>query len=218
MGDQVEGIDEPVGFVALYGLGRQTGAELGALIGEKPPIRGAGREAERQACARAFDEFAAHKVYGRIPAFNEPAKKAVSWQGGRRRATFASTSGVPTGRWSTARSGASRDRREWRSRSGSGSAELIADGGAAGGRGRVLPLPAVPRRRGSDAHPAGRAVRVAGALPVIVREIPGARAARRDVALRLPGSRDGGRADRPLEGRLVADRPDQPLRPRPGPR
>lgn len=79
----VDGVAEPVGFVALYGLGRQTGAELGAMVGEKAPIRGAGREAERQACARAFDEFGAHKVYGRIPAFNEPAKKAVQWLGWR---------------------------------------------------------------------------------------------------------------------------------------
>lgn len=75
------GIDEPVGFTALYGLGRQTGAELGAMIGDPAPIRGAGREAERQTCARAFDEFGAHKVYGRIPAFNEPAKRAVKWLG-----------------------------------------------------------------------------------------------------------------------------------------
>lgn len=77
----VEGVSEPVGFTALYGLNRQTGAELGVLIGDRSPVRGAGREAERQTCGRAFDEFGAHKVYGRIPAFNTPAKKAVAWMG-----------------------------------------------------------------------------------------------------------------------------------------
>jgi RimJ/RimL family protein N-acetyltransferase len=44
---------------------------------------GLGREAERLTIAKAFDEFGAHKVYGRIPATNEGAKKAVAslgWQ------------------------------------------------------------------------------------------------------------------------------------------
>jgi RimJ/RimL family protein N-acetyltransferase len=77
----VEGVDEPVGFTALYGLFRQTGVELGIMIGDPSPIRGTGREGERQACGKAFEEFGAHKVYGRIPAFNIPAKKAVAWMG-----------------------------------------------------------------------------------------------------------------------------------------
>ena len=37
---EVEGIDEPVGFTALYGLFRQTAPELGALIGDDPGARG----------------------------------------------------------------------------------------------------------------------------------------------------------------------------------
>ena len=78
---EVEGLDEPVGFTALYGLFRQTAPELGALIGDPPGARGVGREAERLTVAKAFEEFGAHRVYGRIPAFNAPAKKAVSWQG-----------------------------------------------------------------------------------------------------------------------------------------
>lgn len=78
---EVEGLDEPVGFTALYGLFRQTAPELGALIGDPPGTRGVGREAERLTVAKAFEEFGAHRVYGRIPAFNAPAKKAVSWQG-----------------------------------------------------------------------------------------------------------------------------------------
>ena len=78
---EVEGLEEPVGFTALYGLFRQTAPELGALIGDNPGARGVGREAERLTVAKAFEEFGAHRVYGRIPAFNGPAKKAVTWQG-----------------------------------------------------------------------------------------------------------------------------------------
>lgn len=78
---EVEGHTEPVGFTALYGLRGQLPPELGAMIGEKVRGRGVGREAERQTVAFAFEEFGAHRVYGRIPAFNAPAKRAVSWQG-----------------------------------------------------------------------------------------------------------------------------------------
>ncbi len=78
---EVEAIDEPVGFTALYGLFRQTAPELGALIGDPPGARGVGREAERLTVAKAFEEFGAHRVYGRIPASNAAAKKAVIWQG-----------------------------------------------------------------------------------------------------------------------------------------
>jgi ribosomal-protein-alanine N-acetyltransferase len=77
---EVEGHDEPVGFTALYGVRRQLAPELGAMIGEKVRGRGVGREAERLTVAKAFEEFDAHRVYGRIPAFNGPAKKAVTWQ------------------------------------------------------------------------------------------------------------------------------------------
>ena len=40
-----------------------------------------GREAERLTNLKAFEEFGAHKVYGRIPATNEAAKKAVIYNG-----------------------------------------------------------------------------------------------------------------------------------------
>ena len=50
------------------------------MIGEKVRGRGVGREAERLTVAKGFEEFGAHRVYGRIPAFNGPAKKAVTWQ------------------------------------------------------------------------------------------------------------------------------------------
>jgi [ribosomal protein S5]-alanine N-acetyltransferase len=79
---EVEGTAEPIGFTALYGLRRQLAPELGAMIGEQPARgRGVGREAERLTVAKAFEEYGAHRVYGRIPAFNEAAKKAVTWQG-----------------------------------------------------------------------------------------------------------------------------------------
>lgn len=73
----VEGRDEPVGFTALYGLGRQTAPELGAMIGDEVRGRGIGREAERLTLKRAFEELGAHKVYGRIPATNVAAKRVV---------------------------------------------------------------------------------------------------------------------------------------------
>jgi len=78
----VEGIEEPVGFTALYGLRRQTAPELGAIMGdERVRGKGGGREAERLTNLKAFEEFGAHKVYGRIPATNEAAKKAVIYNG-----------------------------------------------------------------------------------------------------------------------------------------
>jgi RimJ/RimL family protein N-acetyltransferase len=78
----VEGIDEPVGYTALYGLGRETAPELGAIVGDdRVRGMGVGREAERLTNLKAFEEFGAHKVYGRIPATNEAAKKAVIYNG-----------------------------------------------------------------------------------------------------------------------------------------
>ena len=53
-----------------------------------PGARGVGREAERLTVAKAFEEFGAHRVYGRIPAFNGPAKKAVTWQGWQHEGTM----------------------------------------------------------------------------------------------------------------------------------
>jgi ribosomal-protein-alanine N-acetyltransferase len=77
----VEGYGEPVGFTALYGLFRQTAPELGALIGDDVRGKGVGRRAEALTIKKAFDEFGAHRVYGRIPARNEIAKKTVASQG-----------------------------------------------------------------------------------------------------------------------------------------
>jgi RimJ/RimL family protein N-acetyltransferase len=77
----VEGHDEPVGFTALYGLSRDTGPELGALIGDDVRGKGVGRRAEALTLAKAFDEFGVHRVYGEIPAFNEVAKRTVAGLG-----------------------------------------------------------------------------------------------------------------------------------------
>ena len=86
----VEGHAEPVGFTALYGLGRQTAPELGALIGEDVRGMGVGRRAEALTIAKAFDEFGAHRVYGRIPAYNEAAKRVVTSLGWRHEGTMRS--------------------------------------------------------------------------------------------------------------------------------
>jgi RimJ/RimL family protein N-acetyltransferase len=84
----VEGYDEPVGFTALYGLFRQTAPELGALIGDDVRGKGVGRRAEALTIAKAFDEFGSHRVYGRIPARNEVAKKTVTSLGWKHEGTM----------------------------------------------------------------------------------------------------------------------------------
>src|SRR3954466_8624230 len=84
----VEGHGEPVGFTALYGLRRQTAPELGALIGDDVRGKGVGRKAEALTIARAFDEHGAHRVYGRIPAYNEAAKRVVTSLGWRHEGTM----------------------------------------------------------------------------------------------------------------------------------
>jgi RimJ/RimL family protein N-acetyltransferase len=84
----VEGYEEPVGFTALYGLFRQTAPELGALIGDDVRGQGVGRRAEALTIAKAFDEYGAHRVYGRIPARNEIAKKTVTSLGWRHEGTM----------------------------------------------------------------------------------------------------------------------------------
>src|SRR5512134_577344 len=82
---EVEGMEEAVGYTALYGLHRQTAPELGAIVGdERIAGKGVGREAERLTNKKAYEEFGAHKVYGRIPATNEAAKKAVIYNGWQR--------------------------------------------------------------------------------------------------------------------------------------
>ena len=74
----VESRAEPVGFTALYGLSRESGPELGALIGDEVRRGGIGRRAEALTIAKAFDELGAHRVYGEIPSFNEAAKRTVT--------------------------------------------------------------------------------------------------------------------------------------------
>ncbi|HWC09514.1 MAG TPA: GNAT family N-acetyltransferase, partial [Solirubrobacterales bacterium] len=84
----VEGYEEPVGFTALYGLFRQTAPELGALIGDDVRGKGVGRRAEALTIRKAFEEYGAHRVYGRIPARNEVAKKTVAGLGGKHEGTM----------------------------------------------------------------------------------------------------------------------------------
>ena len=75
----VEGHAEPVGFT-----------ELGALIGDDVRGKGVGRRAEALTIAKAIDEFGAHRVYGRIPAYNEAAKRVVTSLGWRHEGTLRS--------------------------------------------------------------------------------------------------------------------------------
>lgn len=84
----VEGHEQPVGFTALYGLDGQMAPELGCLIGDEVRGKGVGRRAEALTIAKAFNEFGAHRVYGRIPAANEAAKRVVTSLGWRYEGTM----------------------------------------------------------------------------------------------------------------------------------
>lgn len=79
----VSGRDEPVGFTALYGLRRDSGPELGALIGDELRSQGVGRRAEALTIDKGFREFDVQRIYGEIPVFNEPAKRTVAGLGWR---------------------------------------------------------------------------------------------------------------------------------------
>ena len=81
----LEGADEPVGFVALFGLDRQTGPELAVLVGDPAAWgKGVAREAERQACIHAFEDHGAHRIHAEIPVSNQAAQKVVTFLGFRR--------------------------------------------------------------------------------------------------------------------------------------
>ena len=78
----LDGGDEPVGFVALFGLQRETGPELAVLVGDPEAWgKGVAREAERQACIHAFDDYGAHRIHAEIPATNGAAQKVVTFLG-----------------------------------------------------------------------------------------------------------------------------------------
>ncbi len=75
----------PVGFVALFGLQRDTGPELAVLVGEPEAWgKGVAREAERQACVEAFESLGAHRIHAEIPATNHAAQKVVTHLGFQR--------------------------------------------------------------------------------------------------------------------------------------
>ena len=85
----IDGEDAAVGFVALFGLDRQLGPELAVLIGDPSAWgKGVAREAERQACNRAFSEYDAHRIHAEIPATNEAAQKVVTFLGFRHEGTM----------------------------------------------------------------------------------------------------------------------------------
>jgi ribosomal-protein-alanine N-acetyltransferase len=81
----VDGANEPVGFVALFGLEREIGPELAVLVGDPDAWgKGVAREAERQACVHAFEEHGAHRIHAEIPATNRAAQKVVTHLGFKR--------------------------------------------------------------------------------------------------------------------------------------
>jgi ribosomal-protein-alanine N-acetyltransferase len=81
----IDGSDQAVGFVALFGLERETGPELAVLVGDPEAWgKGVAREAERQACIHAFDDYAAHRIHAEIPATNAAAQKVVTHLGFQR--------------------------------------------------------------------------------------------------------------------------------------
>jgi ribosomal-protein-alanine N-acetyltransferase len=77
--------EDAVGFVALFGLNRETGPELAVLVGDPAAWgKGVAREAERQACIHAFDDYSAHRIHAEIPATNAAAQKVVTFLGFQR--------------------------------------------------------------------------------------------------------------------------------------
>jgi RimJ/RimL family protein N-acetyltransferase len=69
---------EPVGFTALYGVGRQTAPELGILIGDRAVWgHGVGTQAQRLTIEQAFSTFDAHRVMELILADNRRARYVV---------------------------------------------------------------------------------------------------------------------------------------------
>ena len=78
----IDGSEDAVGFVALFGLERELGPELAVLIGDPAAWgKGVAREAERQACIEAFETHDAHRVHAEIPATNHAAQKVVTFLG-----------------------------------------------------------------------------------------------------------------------------------------
>jgi RimJ/RimL family protein N-acetyltransferase len=81
----IDGGEVPVGFVALFGLDRETGPELAVLVGDPSAWgKGVAREAERQACIHAFEDHEAHRIHAEIPATNQAAQKVVTFLGFKR--------------------------------------------------------------------------------------------------------------------------------------
>jgi [ribosomal protein S5]-alanine N-acetyltransferase len=81
----IDGSDDAVGFVALFGLERETGPELAVLVGDPAAWgKGVAREAERQACIHAFDDYSTHRIHAEIPATNKAAQKVVTFLGFQR--------------------------------------------------------------------------------------------------------------------------------------
>ncbi len=80
----IDGADDAVGFVALFGLARDVGPELAVLVGEPAAWgKGVARGAERAACVHAFNEMGTHRIHAEIPATNQAAQRVVTSLGFR---------------------------------------------------------------------------------------------------------------------------------------
>src|SRR6185436_16519789 len=81
----LDGGSEAVGFVALFGLERETGPELAVLVGDPAAWgKGVARGEERQACVHAFQEQGGNRIHAEIPATNRAAQKVVTHLGFKR--------------------------------------------------------------------------------------------------------------------------------------
>ena len=220
---EVEGIDEPVGFTALYGLFRQTAPELGALIGDDPRCQG------RRPGGRAPDRRQGLRGVRRPPRLRaDPVLQRARQEGGhlaglaarghdarahpppRRNPDRLRDLGHLGRRLARALVGRRRpgelDRR--------GRADLRRGCGGRRDR-RLLPQPRVLRRRGGHSHARRRRRLEPRLRPVARPPDPGDRSPRCDLALLVSGGAGRGRPDRSGGGRPERLRARLRLRPRP---
>ncbi len=63
-------------------------SSLSSSATRAPGASGVAREAERQACNRAFSDHDAHRIHAEIPATNQAAQKVVTFLGFRLEGTM----------------------------------------------------------------------------------------------------------------------------------
>ena len=215
----IDGSDDAVGFVALFGVERPLGPELAVLVGEPAAWgKGVAREAERQACNRAFSEHRSHRVHAEIPATNRrrpegrdvprlpPRGDDARRDPPRRRGDRQSDLGPAAG-------GLHRLGRGLRPAavrvSGAHRAELIPDrGAAAAGEADLFRSPAYLATEGVTHTLTIESPGLRTLIPVIVREVPGGDAIDAVSPYGYPGGSGAGRRRaRPPRRRSTGARP-----------